>query len=100
MSGSIKAPLIRMAAPVVDALLCPFLLFFSLAARLFRFLGSHRLPASRGLLRTLGVIDNESFLSGDADYLYSFVRRFKPRKTIEVGCGNSTRLAHAAIATR
>jgi len=40
---------------------------------------------------------NGSFLSGDADYLYSFVRLFKPRKVVEIGCGNSTRLIHSAI---
>jgi predicted O-methyltransferase YrrM len=41
---------------------------------------------------------NESFLSGDADYLYSFVRLKKPRRVIEIGCGNSTLLIVAAIA--
>jgi hypothetical protein len=161
-SNSIKSLFIRFAVPVIDLFLCPFLLLFSLFSRLFRFIGSHRLPASRRLLRTLGVwpirrhyydplfdpndlsypqeaarpvlgldwnlhqqlailkdmrfaselsafltksdpiaqrfsFQNESFLSGDADYLYSFVRTFKPLQIIEVGCGNSTRLIHAAI---
>ena len=41
--------------------------------------------------------DNSSFLSGDADYLYGFVRTFRPRRVIEVGCGNSTLLIHAAV---
>jgi predicted O-methyltransferase YrrM len=41
---------------------------------------------------------NESFLSGDADYLYSFVRLKKPGRVIEIGCGNSTRLIAAAAA--
>jgi predicted O-methyltransferase YrrM len=41
--------------------------------------------------------DNDSFLSGDADYLYSFVRSRKPRRIVEIGCGNSTLLMAAAI---
>jgi hypothetical protein len=40
--------------------------------------------------------ENDTFVSGDADYLYSFIRRFKPQRIIEVGCGNSTRLILAA----
>lgn len=39
---------------------------------------------------------NRNFLSGDADYLYSFVRRFRPKRIVEVGCGNSTLLILAA----
>jgi Methyltransferase domain len=41
--------------------------------------------------------DNESFLAGDADYLYSFVRLYKPRRVIEIGCGNSTLLIAEAV---
>jgi hypothetical protein len=41
--------------------------------------------------------DNPSFLSGDADYLYSFVRLNKPRRVIEIGCGSSTLLIAEAI---
>lgn len=41
-------------------------------------------------------LDNNSFLSGDADYLYNFIRLFKPRRVIEVGCGNSTLVMRAA----
>jgi len=41
--------------------------------------------------------DNSSFLSGDADYLYGFVRSSRPRRIVEVGCGNSTLLIHAAL---
>lgn len=40
---------------------------------------------------------NGSFVSGDADYLYGFVRAFRPARVVEVGCGNSTKLIHAAI---
>jgi hypothetical protein len=39
---------------------------------------------------------NDTFTSGDADYLYSFVRLFKPSRVLEVGCGNSTRVIIAA----
>jgi hypothetical protein len=42
------------------------------------------------------TLDNGTFLSGDADYLYNFVRHFKPARVIEVGCGNSTLVMHAA----
>lgn len=41
--------------------------------------------------------DNQSFVSGDADYLYSFVRATRPRRVVEVGCGSSTLLISAAI---
>jgi hypothetical protein len=41
-------------------------------------------------------LDNDTFLSGDADYLYNFVRHFKPARVVEVGCGNSTLVMHAA----
>jgi hypothetical protein len=42
--------------------------------------------------------ENGSFESGDADYLYSFIRLKKPKKIVEVGSGNSTLLARIAIA--
>jgi len=51
-------------------------------------------PARDGSLRF--HFDNDSFLSGDADFLYSFVRLYKPRRVIEVGCGNSTLVIAAA----
>ena len=41
--------------------------------------------------------DNGSFVSGDAEYLYSLLRLVKPRKLIEVGCGYSTLMARGAI---
>lgn len=34
--------------------------------------------------------DNYFFPCGDGEYLYSMVRYLKPKKIIEVGCGNST----------
>jgi len=41
--------------------------------------------------------DNTSFKSGDAEYYYSIIRKFKPRKIIEIGSGNSTLIALEAI---
>lgn len=40
---------------------------------------------------------NGSFESGDAEYLYSFVRLFRPKRVFEIGSGHSTLLVHAAI---
>ena len=37
------------------------------------------------------------FLSGDAEYLYSMIRHFKPRTFIEVGSGHSTLMAIKAL---
>jgi len=62
----------------------------SFAAEFREYLGG---PRGRNRHFTL---DNDSFLSGDADYLYNFVRLFKPSRVIEVGCGNSTLVMHAA----
>lgn len=39
-----------------------------------------------------------SFGPGDFEVLYSMIRKFKPRRFIEIGCGSSTRVAQAAIA--
>src|SRR5262245_52943164 len=41
--------------------------------------------------------DNPSFVPGDSDYLYSVIRKFKPRKIIEIGSGMSTLIARKAI---
>jgi hypothetical protein len=41
--------------------------------------------------------DNPSFPSGDAEFLYQVIRSKKPRRIIEIGSGQSTRMAHAAI---
>ncbi|GAA2411737.1 class I SAM-dependent methyltransferase [Mycolicibacterium llatzerense] len=41
---------------------------------------------------------NSMFSSGDAEYLYNIIRLFKPRRIIEIGSGQSTRIAAAAIA--
>ncbi|MEO6300143.1 MAG: class I SAM-dependent methyltransferase, partial [Paracoccaceae bacterium] len=42
-------------------------------------------------------IENGSFESGDAEFLYSFVRKVRPKKVIEIGCGSSTKLISSAI---
>jgi hypothetical protein len=41
--------------------------------------------------------NNDYFSSPDAEVLYTFVRAFKPRKIIEIGSGNSTRISRLAI---
>ncbi len=40
---------------------------------------------------------NGYYDSPDADALYLMMRRFQPRRVIEVGCGNSTRVTRQAI---
>ncbi len=44
------------------------------------------------------VLENESFASGDAEFLFSFVRYTKPSKIIEIGCGSSTKIISHALA--
>lgn len=42
--------------------------------------------------------DNPYFGAGDAEYFYSIIRHFKPRRILEIGSGESTLLARIAIA--
>lgn len=42
-------------------------------------------------------VNNTSFASGDAEFLYQFVRATKPSLVIEVGCGISTRIIAIAL---
>jgi len=42
-------------------------------------------------------IDNGSFNSGDAEFLYQFIRGKKPRRVVEIGSGNSTKIAKFAL---
>jgi hypothetical protein len=42
--------------------------------------------------------DNQYFRSPDAEVLYTIIRKFQPRQIIEVGSGNSTKIARQAIA--
>ena len=41
--------------------------------------------------------NNQSFLAGDAEYLYNVIRHYKPRRIIEVGSGSSTLMAVNAV---
>ncbi len=41
--------------------------------------------------------NNSTFESGDSEYLYSMIRKFKPRKIIEIGSGFSTKMMVNAI---
>jgi predicted O-methyltransferase YrrM len=51
-------------------------------------------PASS---RTDFRLNNGSFESGDAEYLYQLIRAKKPRRIIEIGSGHSTLIAQRAI---
>ncbi len=42
-------------------------------------------------------ISNGSFESGDAEFLYNFVRHVKPSSVIEIGCGSSTKIISHAL---
>lgn len=44
------------------------------------------------------TLSNSAYGSGDAEILYAMIRRSKPRRIVEVGCGNSTLLISATIA--
>jgi predicted O-methyltransferase YrrM len=56
-----------------------------------------KLESSRGAGRSFHF-NNGSFESGDAEFLYQFVRLKKPRRVIEIGSGFSTLLVRDAIA--
>ncbi|HET6164058.1 MAG TPA: hypothetical protein VFG37_10355, partial [Planctomycetota bacterium] len=43
-------------------------------------------------------LDADNFGEGDSEYLYSVVRRFKPRRIFEIGSGNSSHVSLAALA--
>jgi hypothetical protein len=40
---------------------------------------------------------NSTFGPGDAEFLYQFLRYTKPARVVEIGSGNSTRVAHLAL---
>jgi Methyltransferase domain len=42
-------------------------------------------------------LQNGSFESGDAEFLYQFIRARKPRRIFEIGSGNSTLIARDAV---
>jgi hypothetical protein len=41
--------------------------------------------------------NNGLYEAGDSEYLYCFIRQFKPKRIIEIGSGNSTLMARNAI---
>lgn len=41
--------------------------------------------------------NNESFGSGDSEYLYSMIRHLHPKRIVEIGSGNSTLMAMNAV---
>jgi hypothetical protein len=41
--------------------------------------------------------ENDLFGAGDAEYFYNIIRYFKPKKILEIGCGQSTLMAQLAI---
>jgi hypothetical protein len=157
-----RARTLLAAIRVVDILALPFTALAGMWLKLLRRLGLHRVPASKRLLLSIGILPvrdhyyepminprhlrlplsrprnlpaidlnvdqqlafleqftfqsellsfpldrtdrlefyyrNASFMSGDAEYLYSLIRAVKPRKIIEIGCGHSTMMAQNAIA--
>ena len=42
-------------------------------------------------------LGNGSYDSGDAEMLYQVIRRYKPNKLVEIGSGNSTKIARSAL---
>lgn len=42
-------------------------------------------------------LNNDSFKAGDAEFLYQITRYIKPRKVVEVGSGNSTKIVARAL---
>ena len=55
------------------------------------------IPVQKSAVDCFGFY-NGAFEHGDAEALYSIIRHFKPRRMIEVGCGQSTLMAGLAIA--
>lgn len=41
--------------------------------------------------------NNGSFIAGDAEYLYNIIRLRKPKRIVEIGSGNSTKIARLAV---
>jgi len=46
---------------------------------------------------TAFYINNGNFESGDAEFLYQFIRTVKPNKIVEIGSGHSTKIARLAL---
>jgi len=56
------------------------------------------LQYDRKMLDSDFFLNNGSFVSADADFLYQFIRFTKPRNVIEIGSGHSTKLISMACA--
>lgn len=63
----------------------------------FRFADELRAIPDRATQKNQFAYDNEFYIWGDAELLYSMVRHKKPRKIIEIGSGQSTLLSLQAI---
>jgi predicted O-methyltransferase YrrM len=42
-------------------------------------------------------LSNGTYEAGDAEFLYQFIREVKPKKIIEIGCGNSSKIMRSAL---
>ena len=42
-------------------------------------------------------LSNGTYEAGDAEFLYQFIREVRPKKIIEIGCGNSSKIMRAAL---
>lgn len=56
-----------------------------------------RIPLHQTESNTSFFYKNGTFEAGDAEMLYNFIRKYKPRKIIEIGSGFSTLMAHLAL---
>jgi len=56
----------------------------------------HDVPTSKQDETTFHI-NNDSFGSGDAEYLYNLIRLKKPKRIFEIGSGNSTLIAAKAV---
>lgn len=52
---------------------------------------------TRGADRRKFSLANSGYRAGDAEIYYAMLRRFKPSRVIEIGCGNSTLVACMAL---
>jgi hypothetical protein len=63
----------------------------------FSYAGALRHLDGRSIAGRVFRYDNVMFGPGDAEALYCMVRRFRPGRLVEIGCGNSTLVAEMAI---
>jgi predicted O-methyltransferase YrrM len=64
---------------------------------LVEFIGEFKPPRAPTSERTEFYLDNGLFQAGDAELLYAFIRRHRPRTVLELGAGFSTLVAAAAV---